>query len=184
VLRRPSRRNRSGGSELVELNLVPMMDAFVTLIGFLLYTMAFLSFVATDSPVPTSSPTELAEKLKTEPLQLTLSINKSETLVWSAFKKIPSTSIPHLPDGSPDTKLIHEKLIEIKAQFPQEEQIVFAPSSATSYDSLVRLFDAAKILDPTDPPIFKAGSSGVEEPITYLFPQITFGNLLSSEDDS
>ncbi len=161
-----------------------MMDAFVTLIGFLLYTMAFISFVSTDSPVPVSTPTEVAEKLKTQPLQLTLSINKTETLIWSAFQKIPSQSIPHLQDGTPDAKTIHEKLIEIKGKFPQEDQIVFAPSNNTAYDSLIRLFDAAKLLDPTDPPIFRTNPDGIEEPIRELFPQITFGNLLGSGEET
>lgn len=159
-----------------------MMDAFVTLIGFLLYTMAFLSFVATDSPVPTSTPMEVAEKLKQQPLQLTLSVRDGETLLWSPFQKIQSETIPHLPDGRPDATTIHEKLLQVKAKFPEEEQIVFAPSEQTSYESLIQLFDAAKLLEATDPPLFRKNADGIEEPVKELFPKITFGNLLSESE--
>ena len=79
-----------------------MMDTFVTLIGFLLYTMAFLTLVMIESPLPTTTPEAQAEKLKEKPLQLTVSIRDKETEIWSPFERIKSINetIAKLDDGS------------------------------------------------------------------------------------
>jgi biopolymer transport protein ExbD len=181
VLNRPSSRRKNGG-EQIELNLVPMMDTFVTLIGFLLYTMAFLAFVSVESPLPMSSPTEVAEKLKEKPLQLTVSLRDKDTQIWSAFDKIPSKIVPHTAVGMPDFRGIHESLLQIKQQFPAENKVVIAPSGATNYENIIGAMDAIRLFEPTDPPVFvKNKDTGVEEPVKMLFPDVVFGNILGSD---
>jgi biopolymer transport protein ExbD len=181
MLRRPSARRKTG-SEQIQLNLVPMMDTFVTLIAFLLYTMAFIVMTDVETPLPTASPTEVAEKLKEKPLQLTVSFRKDETEIWSPFRKIEAKKIPNLPEGTPDTLAIHQRLVEIKQQFPNETQVVLAPTGSTSYDSLVASMDVIRMLDATDPPIIvRNAETGVDEALKLLFPQIVFGNILSSD---
>ena len=71
MLRRPSAR-RKVGSEQIGLNLVPMMDTFVTLIAFLMYTMVFVVMTHVETPLPTASPTEVANKLKEKPIRSSL----------------------------------------------------------------------------------------------------------------
>jgi biopolymer transport protein ExbD len=104
MLKQPSSRRKSGREEIT-LNLVPMMDTFVTLIAFLLYTMAFLSMVMVETPLPTANPTDVAEKLKEKPLQLTISFRKDETEIWSPFQKIAAKKIKNLPEGALDLKV-------------------------------------------------------------------------------
>src|ERR1700751_586463 len=116
------------------INLVPMLDALVTMISFLMYTMAFLSFTMVESPLPMVSSQENQEQLKTQPLQLTLTVNEKDVLVWSPFDLVPRTTIPNKDDNSPDLLKLHETLIGIKQKFPQEEKIILVPKSSTSYD--------------------------------------------------
>ena len=180
MLRRPSAR-RKVGSEQILLNLVPMMDTFVTLIAFLLYTMAFIVMTHVETPLPTANPTEVAEKLKEKPLQLTVSFRKDEVEIWSPFKKIDAKKIPNTPEGTPDVMAIHQRLVEVKQQFPNEKQVVLAPNGSISYDSLVASMDGIRMLDATDPPIIVKSDTGVDQALKLLFPEVVFGNILSND---
>ncbi len=182
MLKSPSaRRNRNKGHQ-IELNLVPMMDTFVVLIAFLLYTMAFVVMSHVETPLPTASPTEVAEKLKEKPLQLTVSFRKDEVEIWSPFKKIDATKIPNTPEGTPDVLAIHQRLVEVKQQFPNERQVVLAPSGSISYDSLIASMDGIRLLDATDPPIIvQNAETGVDEALKFLFPEVVFGNILGND---
>jgi len=180
VFRRPSSRRKSG-SHAIELNLVPMMDAFVTLIAFLLYTMAFVAFISIETPLPTSSPLEVAEALKEKPLQLTVSIRQDDVQIWSAFDKVPSKIIQNVEPGMPDFKLIHEHLITIKQQFPTENKVVIAPAGLINYEAIIGAMDSIRLLEPTDPAIFAKNTAGVDEQIKQLFPEVIFGNILGRD---
>src|SRR5690349_1389840 len=127
MLNRPSSRRKSS-KEQIELNLVPLLDTLVTLIAFLLFTMAFLQVVHIESPIPQMSQEDVEKKLKEKPLQLTLSINDKESRLWSPFEKITPKTIPNPAAGTPDVKAIHEALIEVKQKFPTETKIVLSPA--------------------------------------------------------
>jgi len=178
VLKRPSARNKAHKEE-VELNLVPILDTMVTLIGFLLFTTSFLAIVSIESPLPQASPEQVQEKILEKPLQLTLTLREKEVEIWSPFNKIPTKSIANTPEGEINLKAIHEALIEVKKSFPSETQVVLAPNNTTPYEVLISLMDTIRNLDPTDPSIFiKNEKTGVDEPAKGLFPKVVFGNLL------
>ncbi len=178
MFKRPSSRRRSS-STAVQINLVPMLDALVTLIGFLLFSMSFLSLVHIETPKPEVNPENVEQQLQEKPLQLTVSIREKETEIWSPFEKIQPKTLPHTAEGLPDTKAIHEALIEIKRSFINESKVVFVPAANTSYDILVAVMDSLRNLEPTDPPLFRENpQTGIEEPVKQLFPEVIFGNLL------
>lgn len=178
MLKRPTSR-RKGSSEGIELNLVPILDTMVTLIGFLLYTTAFLSLVSIESPFPSASTAEVEQKLKEKPLQLTVSLHENDAEIWSPFDKIKSETIPNVSPGLPDVAKIHASLIGVKQKFPNETKVVVVPTAGTNYDTLVALMDSLRGMDPTDPPLFsKNAATGNDEPLKVLFPEVIFGNLL------
>lgn len=182
MFKRPSSRRRNQSPE-VQLNLVPMLDALVTMIAFLMYTMAFLSLTMIESPLPLVSSEENQAQLSERPLQLTLTIQEDEILLWSPFDLIPQTSIQNDADGKPNFYRIHEALYGIKQKFPTENKIVLVPKANTSYDLIVQLIDTSKNLEKTDPPIVvKNPKTGVEEQAQSLFGEIIFGNLLGDAD--
>lgn len=159
-----------------------MLDALVTMIAFLMYTMAFLQFTMLESPLPVVSTEENQAQLKEKPLQLTLTVKKEGLLVWSPFELIPQTVIPNRSDSQVDTGRLHEVLLSIKQTHPMEKKLVLVPLAQTSYDTIVALLDSARVLEKTDPTIVaKNPKTGVAETIDALFPEIVFGNLLGDE---
>ncbi|OFZ79473.1 MAG: hypothetical protein A2583_03480 [Bdellovibrionales bacterium RIFOXYD1_FULL_53_11] len=182
MFKRPSARRKGKNREIV-LNLVPILDAMVTLIAFLLFTMAFVALVSTESPFPQTSREDVQQKLKERPLQLTVSLREKETRIWSPFEKIKTHVVPNTTastgENVPDYKSIHETLIEIKKQFPNENKIVLVPFAAAPYEILIGIMDAMRVLEQTDPPLFRKNpATGNDEPMKALFPDVVFGNLL------
>ncbi len=178
MFKRPSSRRRRF-SQQIFLNLVPILDTMVCLIGFLLYTMSFLILVSIESPFPIINPADNAKKLLERPLQLTVSLRENEAEIWSPFGKITPKKIPNLLPGQPDIKGIHNGLLEVKQKFVQETKVVLSPFPGATYDILIVTMDAMRLLEATDPPLFaKNPKTGVEEQLKFLFPEIVFGNLL------
>ena len=182
-LKRPSSRRRTQPQE-VQLNLVPMLDALVTMIAFLMYTMAFLSLTMIESPLPMVSSSANQAKLKERPLQLTLTINEKDILLWSPFDLIPQTRIANHDDGTPDTLKLHEAVLAIKQKFPAEKNLVLVPKSNTSYDTIVLVLDAARNVEKTDPPIIVPNDDpkAAPAPAKTLFGDVIFGNLLGGDE--
>jgi biopolymer transport protein ExbD len=163
----------------VSLNLVPIIDTMVTLIGFMLFTTSFLVIVGIESPAPIVSTKDVEQKLKQKPLQLTVSIREKDSEIWSPFDRIPAKVIPNVSDGLPDIKAIHEALLDVKNKFPEENTAIIVPSGGITYDVLVSVMDSVRGVDPTDPPMFhKNATTGIDEPLKILFPNVVFGNLL------
>lgn len=177
-MKSPSAR-RKGGFQQIDLNLVPIIDTMVTLIAFLLFTTSFLAIASIESPFPQASSSNTQEQLKEKPLQLTLSIRPDETEIWSPFDRIQKKTAPNPIPGQPDVKFVHDTLLQIKHQFPQETKIVIVPYSGVTYDTLITTMDAMRMMDPTDPPFFQKNPvTGVDEAVKSLFPEVIFGNLL------
>jgi biopolymer transport protein ExbD len=180
VLKRPTTRRR-GHAEQIELNLVPMLDALVTLISFLLFTMSFLSLASIETPFPEASARQNEQKIKEKPLQLTVSIRSNNVEISSPFNRVASQTIASDAEGKPNTIAIHEALLKIKERFPEELSIVIAPYAGLNYDLLVQVMDAVRTVEPTDPPIFRKNpATGLDEPVKSLFPNVIFGNLLGN----
>jgi biopolymer transport protein ExbD len=174
----PSAR-RKGGSHQIELNLVPIIDTMVTLIAFLLFTTSFLAIASIESPFPQASSSQTKERLKEKPLQLTVSIRPDETEIWSPFDRFEKKTAPNPIPGQPDIKFVHDTLIQIKHQFPAETKIIIVPFSGVTYDTLITTMDAMRMMDPTDPPFYlKNATTGIDEAVKTLFPEVIFGNLL------
>lgn len=180
MLKRPSSRSKRDQKQ-IELNLVPILDTMVTLIGFLLFTTSFLSLVSIESPFPMASPKEVVEKIKEKPLQLTLTLRDNEAELWSPFEKISSIHIPNVTPGSPDVGKIHEALVGIKQKFLDESKLVITPGAGTTYDVLISVMDSVRAIEATDAPIYRKTASGSEEVVKTLFPEVIFGNLLENE---
>jgi biopolymer transport protein ExbD len=185
MLKRPSHRRRSRGTEVAELPLVPIMDAFVTLIAFLLLATSLLAVTLIDTPVPVVS--NVPDESKEKPLMLTLKITPEELNLGSAFDRIPVQKFPKVDKGY-DLEKLHEALVALRTQFPAEKTLVFMPTGDIKYDDIIQIMDSARILLKTDPPFFvteeKPGSTPgetvkVDKPDPYLFPNVVFGNILS-----
>lgn len=184
MLKRPSSRRKTG-QEQIELNLVPILDALVTLIAFLLFSSAFLAIVAIDSPAPLLAPaTEQVEKMKEQPLQLTAYIQQNQIIIsdWSGSRE--NHTIPNVPDAKTnepryDIEKFHQVLLEIKGRHLNETKLILKPEGGVSYEYIVSIMDAARRIEKTDTPIYIKNDKGVDAPETKLFPEVIFGNIMT-----
>jgi biopolymer transport protein ExbD len=175
----PSNRRRGGTRSQVTLNLVPIIDTMVTLIAFMLFTTSFFVITSIETPFPQASADRTQQELKEKPVQLTLSIRPTESEIWSPFDRVERKVIPNPLPGQPDIKAVHEALLQVKHQYPYEDKVIIVPYSGVTYDTLITTMDAMRMMDPTDPPQFrKSQTTGIDEPVKQLFPNVIFGNLL------
>jgi biopolymer transport protein ExbD len=163
------------------LNLVPVLDTLVSLIAFMLFTMSFIILVSVESPFPEASPNSVQEAIKQKPLQLTLTVRDGEVEVWSPFSLVAPKKIPNEVPAQPNLRAIHEYLVTVKQKFPTENKIVLVPENGTSYDVLIAIMDTVRMLEPSDPAIFAANTSGTTQALKGLFPDVIFGNLLGDK---
>ncbi|MEW6056320.1 MAG: biopolymer transporter ExbD [Bdellovibrionota bacterium] len=182
---RPSSRRKSS-QEGVNINLVPMLDALVTLVAFLLFSTAFMAIVVLDTPAPLLAPPEQQiEKLKEKPLQLTAYIQPNQIILsdWSGSREkhvIPSVADPNKPESRYDLERLHRVLVEIKQRHPTEKQLIIKPEGGVAYEAIIGIMDAARFYDPkSDPVPYKKNEQGVDMPEKNLFSEVIFGNIMS-----
>src|SRR6185437_10856161 len=132
----PSSR-RTSSTDPITLNLVPIIDMVVTIIGFLLFTTCFFNITAIPTPLPMASSALNQKELKDKPLQLTLSLDDKQAEIWSPFDRIQKKIIPDVSPGQPDVHAIHEALLDVKKTFPYESKIVLVPNGGETYDVLI-----------------------------------------------
>lgn len=172
----PTRRH--GKKEPQRLNLIPILDAVFIFIFFLLMSAQFVQIYEINSDVPIVSDAPPPKNQK-DPLALTLSINNSgfelsTGLPAKTVKKIPKTS-----EGTYDMTSLHEFLVELKQRHKEEKSIVFIPKVDLSYEIIVDIMDAVRMLNKTDEAIFTKDKDGIDVKVNELFNQIVFGNLMS-----
>jgi biopolymer transport protein ExbD len=176
MLRVPTSRKRKKPEE--KLNLVPIMDSIFIFIFFLLMSASFLKIFEIGSPIPIVSDQEPPKNNK-EPLALTLVLETTQITLSSG---VPSKTIQKFAkqaDGQFNYEEIHRVLIDIKKKNLSEDSIIFEPVGDLTYEEIVKVMDAVRILNNTDEAIFKPNKEGIDEKIKSLFDKIIFSNLMS-----
>jgi biopolymer transport protein ExbD len=176
MLKVPSARKRKKPDE--KLNLVPIMDAIFIFIFFLLMSASFLKIFEIGSPIPIVSDSE-PPKDKKEPLALTMVLDMN---VLTLSKGVPSRSFhtfKRQPDGFFNYDEIHNVLIGIKKANVSEDSIIFEPVGDLTYEEIVKIMDAVRILNKTDEAIFAPTKEGIDERLDKLFDKIIFSNLMT-----
>lgn len=176
MLKVPTSRKRKKPEE--KLNLVPIMDSIFIFIFFLLMSASFLKIYEIGSPIPIVSDQE-PPKDKKEPLALTMVLDSQEITL---SKGVPSRTIQKFArqsDGQFNYDEIHRVLIDIKKQNLDEDSIIFEPVGDLTYEEIVKVMDAVRMLNKTDDAIFKPNKEGIDEKIKNLFDRIIFSNLMS-----
>ncbi len=176
MLKRPSARRKSQSQEAADLPLVPIMDAFVTLIAFLIMATSLLSVTLIDTPVPIMA--AMPDKDPKKPLALTLKISEEGLKLESGSRLIQERVIPKV-ERDYNIEKLHQALHEIKKQFVTEKTLVFMPTAGVKYEDIVKLMDASRKIEKTDESIYAKGEGDVTTVITDLFPDVVFGNIVS-----
>ena len=172
----PTRRHSK--KEQQRLNLIPILDAVFIFIFFLLMSAQFVKIFEINSDVPIVSDAP-PPKDKKDPLALTLNITNSG---FSLATGLPSRTVKRIrktSEGDYDLAALHEFLVDLKKRHKEEKMIVFMPKVDLSYEIIVNIMDAVRILEKTDDAIFLKDKDGIDVKVNELFNKIVFGNLMS-----
>jgi hypothetical protein len=60
-----------------------------------------------------------------------------------------------------------------------EDTVIFEPEGDLTYDEIVKIMDAARMINKTDEAIFKTNKDGIDEKVKGLFSKIIFSNLMN-----
>lgn len=176
MIRVPSSRKRKKPDE--KLNLVPIMDSVFIFIFFLLMSASFLKIYEIASDVPIVSDAEPPKDQK-DPLALTLTADTNEITLSRGIPSRPIQKFARQGDGKFNFEEIHNVLINLKKQYVDENTIIFEPVGDLTYEEIVNIMDAVRMLNKTDEAIFKTNKEGVDEKVKELFSKIIFSNLMS-----
>ena len=176
MLKVPTARKRKKADE--KLNLVPIMDSVFIFIFFLLMSSSFLKIYEIGSPIPIVSDQEPPKNEKV-PLALTMVLETNEIVVSTGVPSKVFKKFPRKADGQFDYEEIHREMVEMKKQHLDEDSIIFEPVGELTYEEIVKVMDAVRVLNKTDDAIFKPNKEGIDEKIKALFDKIIFSNLMS-----
>lgn len=175
MLRVPTSRKRKKPEE--KLNLVPIMDSVFIFIFFLLMSASFLKIYEIGSDVPIVSDAEPPKNEK-DPLALTLTANENELILSRGIPSRPIRKFQRVA-GEFNYEELHTVLVDLKKQYVNEDTIIFEPEGDLTYDEIVKIMDAVRMLNKTDEAIFKTNKDGIDEKLKSLFSKIIFSNLMS-----
>lgn len=176
MLRVPTTRKRKRPEE--KLNLVPIMDSVFIFIFFLLMSASFLKIYEIGSPIPIVSEQEPPKQEK-EPLALTMVLDTNEITLSTGVPSKPLQKFTRAAGGEFNYDEIHSVLIGIKKQNIDEDTIIFEPVGDLTYEEIVKVMDAVRVMNKLDEAIFKPNKEGIDEKIKNLFDKIIFSNLMN-----
>lgn len=136
--RRPTARRRLS-SISPDLDLIPVMNLFMVLIPFLLLTAVFAKTVAIDIYLPQISEEETVRPAPHEVLTVRLSKN------GFTFGGLGRTLAPVEKKGERyDFELLSKKLLELKKNHPDKNEVILLFDPATPYELVIKLMDATR----------------------------------------
>lgn len=161
-----------------KINLIPILDAVFIFIFFLLMSTQFVKVFEIGSDVPIISNTP-PPKMKKKPLALTITIKKNNLVVSTGLPARVVNSFKKNSEGQYNLTALHDYLVKLKKRHISEESVILEPIVDLTYEEIVKIMDAIRMLKNTDDPIYKKDKDGIDVQMKTLFSKIVFGNLMS-----
>lgn len=156
--------------EDAEVNLIPVMNLFVTLIPFLLLAAAFYhaGVIPTSLPSQTDGESDVAADTKSVTVNLVIQQDKilmsaSNSAISEETLAALSLTIKRKEEGY-DLELLNKALQAIKKRYEDSDTIIVLPGDEVEYQDVVLVLDAARSI-PGD----KAKQTGADD---ALFPVV------------
>ncbi len=156
--------------EVADVNLIPVMNLFVTLIPFLLLAAAFYHV----SVIPTSLPsqTDGSSDIASDEISVTVNllVEKQRIILTASSAVLAEETLSELSleikkNGKKgfDLKMLSKALVEIKKRYSKSDTVVVLPADDVPYEDIVRILDTAREYK------FKKGKKEMSTP---LFPVV------------
>ncbi len=174
---RSLRYRDTSGEATFDLNIVPMMDMFVSIIPFLLLSATFLQVMLIDVPLPTPVAQALAEDRQGVNKEISIKVTMNHMSgffidIMDGGKRSANMAVPMLT-GKFNFTGLHKKLIEVKQRFPKVFKLELNPDESIDYSAIVQVMDAARNVERADPKIM---IDNAESPL--MFPDVILANVM------
>ena len=176
MIRIPSTKKRAKTAQ--KLNLNPVMDAVFIFIFFLLMSASFMKIYEIASDIPIISDQEPPKDQK-NPLALTLTAETNKIIFSRGIPSRTFKTFNRDASGEFNYDEIHQFLVGVKKSHVNENTLIFEPSNELTYEEIVKIMDAVRMLNKTDEAIYKKNKDGIDEKVKELFSKIVFSNLMS-----
>lgn len=170
---RSSRKQTPSGPKVPDLTSV--MDAIFILLFYFIMFISFEIYKEIATVAPQISESEPQEDKK--PLALNLKIDPQGVSVFLGVPAVLQKTFPKNSDGKYDLENLHNFLIEIKKKNPTENLCIVEPDLEVSYEEIISVMDAARILRKTDETIWTKDPKGNDRKLEALFSEIVFANI-------
>ncbi len=164
----------------VEVELIPVMNLFMTIIPFLLLGVTFYHVAEISAAVPTRSAdgtSDVADSASA--VTLTLGVSHARGYVLSANGTgVSPEALASLARVLPkrgsafDTAGLTRTLLAVKKRYPSSDTIVIVPERDILFDDLVKTMDASREVETG-----ASGSNGLASRLA-LFPRVVLSRLL------
>ncbi|MCP4676371.1 MAG: hypothetical protein GY854_12840 [Deltaproteobacteria bacterium] len=142
-------RFRNAREEL-EVNLIPVMNLFVTLIPFLLLAAAFyhVGVIPTSLPSQTDGTSDIAADARSLTVNLLVEPEKIQLSVSNAVLDEETLAALSLTlektDKGFNLDLLGEALHQIKLNYDKSDTVIVLPTDNVKYEDVVRILDTAR----------------------------------------
>lgn len=136
--------------ETPDINLIPVMNLFVTLIPFLLLAAAFyhVSVIPTSLPSQTTETSDIATEERSVTVNLVVEEERIELSATNAVLDEETlnalSATLERKDGKFDFEALGEALYAIKMRFDQSDTVIVLPSDLVRYEDIIRVLDVAR----------------------------------------
>ncbi len=153
-------------TEPAEINITAFMNLMVILVPFLLITAVFSRITILELNLPTDgAPTQAAAKDEKEKLQLEVIVRRNVVEIGDRKRGLLKL-ITVSTDGS-HLQQVSEMLQQIKARFPDKQDVTLLLEADTPYERLVEMMDTLRVVN-----VEREGELVTAE----LFPAISIGD--------
>ena len=161
--------------DIEDVNLIPLMNLFVTMIPMLLLTAAFYHIGMVSVSVPTQSDEESDVAAGKTSVTMNIQIDDKGFSLTASSATLGETELKALDAFIPkkgskyDYKKLTRVLEGIKRRYEQSDTIMVVPSKKTEYQEMISTMDAARNME------VKVGGKKRKIP---LFPVVVVSSLV------
>ena len=136
--------------EVEDLNLIPLMNLFVTMIPLLLLTAAFYHIGMVSASVPTQSDEETTVETSTSAVSVNVKMDKGGFSITASSATLSEEELKALDaflpkkGGDFDFAGLTTVLDRIKRKYHESETLMLVPGADSSYDQMIKTMDASR----------------------------------------
>jgi len=178
------KKRSKGETHPLEINVTPMIDMFSVLIAFLLITAVFSSTAQHRVEIPflSSAPPPTKQEIDKNPTKVVNLVLDNSVVTLEVSMSNNSKVIEKVDYKTDEAGLdgLQSKLYEIRTQNPKFDLVTIMQEPTTTYEILIKVLDAVRVLKGTRTPIPYPADDKVPQDIdpSSLIPKVILGNVI------